>query len=157
MPKSLSPQGIQFDSPLQRQWMIRSSIGRLALNAATVFGASSSSQRATKRIPAATISSTRETLPGSVGPLMFEAWAPGRLNLIGEHTDYSGGLVLPVAIQLGVTLQAKIGGTSVRLRSEAFGDVADVSLAGEPLGELPRWGRYVAAIVRLVAPEAGLD
>src|SRR5580765_8899609 len=63
MPKSRLPHGIQFDSPLQRQWMIRSSIGRLALNAATVFGASSSSQRATKRIPAATISSTRETLP----------------------------------------------------------------------------------------------
>ena len=43
--------------------MIRSSIGSDALNAATVLGASSSSQRATKRIPAATISSTRETLP----------------------------------------------------------------------------------------------
>src|SRR5947199_2542571 len=62
MPKSRSPHGIQFDSPLQRQWMMRSSSGRLALKAATVFGASSSSQRATKRMPAATISSTRETL-----------------------------------------------------------------------------------------------
>src|SRR3954453_5418307 len=63
MPKSRSPHGIQFDSPLQRQWMMRSSSGRLALKADTVSGASSSSQRATKRIPAATISNTRERLP----------------------------------------------------------------------------------------------
>jgi galactokinase len=35
---------------------------------------------------------------------MTAIWAPGRVNLIGEHTDYSGGLVLPIAIQLGITI-----------------------------------------------------
>jgi len=32
----------------------------------------------------------------------MEVWAPGRVNLMGDHTDYGGGLVLPIAIQLGV-------------------------------------------------------
>ena len=32
--------------------------------------------------------------------------APGRINLIGEHTDYNDGLVMPVALRLGVTVEA---------------------------------------------------
>ena len=34
----------------------------------------------------------------------MDVWAPGRVNLIGERTDYAGGLVLPIAIQLGLRL-----------------------------------------------------
>jgi galactokinase len=34
----------------------------------------------------------------------MDVWAPGRVNVIGEHTDYAGGLVLPISIQLGIRL-----------------------------------------------------
>jgi galactokinase len=37
------------------------------------------------------------------------AFAPGRVNLIGEHTDYNQGLALPFAISEGVTVQARAG------------------------------------------------
>ncbi|MEA2151462.1 MAG: galactokinase [Solirubrobacteraceae bacterium] len=41
------------------------------------------------------------------------AFAPGRANLIGEHTDYNGGLSLPFAIAEGVTVRARRRGDSV--------------------------------------------
>jgi galactokinase len=37
----------------------------------------------------------------------FAAFGPGRVNLIGEHTDYNGGLALPFAIEQGVTVRAE--------------------------------------------------
>ncbi len=37
----------------------------------------------------------------------FSAFAPGRVNLIGEHTDYNGGFVLPMALSLGTVVVGK--------------------------------------------------
>ena len=38
---------------------------------------------------------------------VVRAFGPGRVNLIGEHTDYNDGLALPFAIELGITVQAR--------------------------------------------------
>ena len=59
--------------------------------------------------------------------------APGRVNLIGEHTDYTGGLVLPVALHLGITVVGEPGGDEIELTSDRFD--ADEG-----------WQRYVTAV-----------
>lgn len=93
---------------------------------------------------------------------MLTARAPGRVNLIGEHTDTSGGLVLPIAIDRYVTLQAMPTRDGVtRLVSETFSGVVEVSPSGElEWGSAP-WGRYVAAVIRelrlLGVTPAGLE
>jgi galactokinase len=84
------------------------------------------------------------------------AFAPGRVNLIGEHTDYNEGLALPFAISIGVTVRAtSTGGDHVQViasdldahdrfdlaeparvagwRAFARGAVAELSAAGAPL------------------------
>lgn len=71
-------------------------------------------------------------------------WAPGRVNLIGEYTDVSGGLVLPAALDLGVVVEA-VAADRIRLRSDAFEGSVDLDPEGTG-SEAHGWARYVAAV-----------
>ncbi len=84
---------------------------------------------------------------------MLRVWAPGRVNLIGGHTDYSGGLVLPMAIDLGTTIIGQRGHDRVVLVSHDEPEPAEVALdVTDPADVTPAWARYVAGVVAEVAP-----
>ena len=85
------------------------------------------------------------------------AWAPGRVNLIGEHTDYNDGLVLPAALERGIMVAAAARDDGIVCAvSQRYGGPVEVgrTLAGPRSGELPPWAAYVRAVAREVVGAA---
>ncbi|MBN2026864.1 MAG: galactokinase [Actinobacteria bacterium] len=81
-------------------------------------------------------------------------FAPGRVNLIGEHTDYNGGLVLPLAIAEGTYVMIRSReAPPARLYSASTGEEAEFD-PGEiaPRGD---WADYVRGVFAVLAEDRG--
>src|SRR5438067_12579706 len=82
------------------------------------------------------------------------ARAPGRVNLIGEHTDYNDGLVFPMAIEPEIRFVCRSREEAkVRLASTAFaGQISEFSLARKIERGEPSWTNYPRGVaVELLA------
>ena len=83
--------------------------------------------------------------------------APGRVNLIGEHTDYNEGFVLPMALPFEIVIAGEVRGDSViSATSEGFESI-EFSIGGDAPGA--HWGVYVHGMAQLLprALVAGWD
>lgn len=77
-------------------------------------------------------------------------FAPGRANLIGEHIDYNGGLVMPAAVTLGITATCcPRSDRLVRLHSSDDTVAVEIDL-DQPIAPDPArgWGNYPAGVLR---------
>ncbi len=74
--------------------------------------------------------------------------APGRVNLIGEHTDYNDGFVLPMAIERYILFAADANTHSqVTLHSVTTGETATFSLRPKVERGEPAWSNYVRGVI----------
>ena len=84
-------------------------------------------------------------LDGKTGNIYF---SPGRINLIGEHTDYNGGFVFPGAVDKGIMAEVRPNGTdTVMCYSIDLKDRVEFKVA-DPEGPRATWARFIYGMVQ---------
>ena len=82
------------------------------------------------------------------------AQAPGRVNLIGEHTDYNDGFVLPLAIDRGTVVAARLGGDDTRVYAADFGADDRFTFAERLADAAPSdWRNYVRGVIAMLVED----
>src|SRR5579884_864154 len=80
--------------------------------------------------------------------------APGRVNLIGEHTDYNDGFVLPAAIRFSAwAAAAKREDRKVVVHSANFGDTREFDADRLPASRSGHWSDYIAGVIGALAED----
>lgn len=87
----------------------------------------------------------------------FVYFCPGRVNLIGEHIDYNGGMVMPCAITMGTTLLvAKNNDNVFRFRAIDFPETIDLPKQTAYTKSGPEWYNYPIGVIHEFT-KAGID
>ena len=80
----------------------------------------------------------------------------GRINLIGEHTDYNGGFVFPGAIDKGMIAEIKLNGTkTVRAFALDLDEYCEFGLNEED-APVQAWARYIFGVCREIQKRGGV-
>ena len=88
------------------------------------------------------------------GAILFAS--PGRINLIGEHTDYNGGFVFPGAVDKGIVAAIRLNGTDkVRAFALDLNESAEFGLAEEDK-PAQSWACYIFGVCREIQKRGGV-
>lgn len=89
-------------------------------------------------------------------------FAPGRVNLIGEHIDYNGGLVMPCAVTLGTYMLVTPNNENVfRFKSLNFNEATEIDVSADNQKKEELWFNYPTGVIKHFKKDkkqlAGLD
>jgi len=74
-------------------------------------------------------------------------YSPGRVNLIGEHTDYNGGFVFPAALTMGTMIALRVNGENkIRMKATDLPDLVEMDIDNLDNYRDLWWGNYQAGV-----------
>jgi len=75
--------------------------------------------------------------------------APGRVNVIGEHTDYNDGFVLPMAIERYAVMAADISpaGSKISIHDMRLNESAQIDVSRPVVKDGPKWSNYIRGVI----------